>query len=87
MAERIAGRVPVYFCSGLESGLDVMRALATGADFVFLGKAWYFALAAFGPRGLDHLHHILTADMEANMTQIGAASLADLRGRLVGAPD
>ena len=86
VAERVAGRVPVYFCSGLESGLDVMRALATGADFVFLGKAWYFALAAFGPRGLDHLHHILTADMEANMTQIGAASLADLRGRLVGAP-
>lgn len=83
VVERVAGRVPVYFCSGLEGGLDILRALALGADFVFLGKAWYFALAAFGPRGVDHLHHILTADMKSNMTQIGARSLEDLKGRLL----
>ncbi|SDZ16495.1 L-lactate dehydrogenase (cytochrome) [Jannaschia faecimaris] len=83
VAERVAGRVPVYYCSGIEGGLDILRALAVGADFVFLGKAWYFALAALGPRGIDHLHHILTADMVANMTQIGASSLDDLKGRLV----
>ncbi|CUH40334.1 L-lactate dehydrogenase [cytochrome] [Jannaschia seosinensis] len=83
VVERVAGRVPVYFCSGVEDGLDVMRALALGAEFVFLGKAWYYALAAFGPRGVDHLVHILREDMIANMTQIGAPTLADLRGRLL----
>jgi L-lactate dehydrogenase (cytochrome) len=79
----VGGRVPVYYCSGVEGGLDVMRALALGAEFVFLGKAWYFALAAFGRRGVDHLVHILRADMIANMTQIGAERLEDLPGRLI----
>jgi L-lactate dehydrogenase (cytochrome) len=79
----VRGRVPVYYCSGIEGGLDVMRALALGAEFVFLGKAWYFALAAFGRRGVDHLVHILSADMAANMAQIGANTLEELPGRLV----
>ncbi|WP_371155234.1 alpha-hydroxy acid oxidase [Jannaschia sp. 2305UL9-9] len=79
----VGGRVPIYYCSGVQGGLDILRALALGADFVFLGKAWYFALAAFGRRGVDHLVHILRADMTANMMQIGAASLKDLPGRLV----
>ena len=83
VAERVAGRVPVYYCSGVQGGLDILRALALGAEFVFLGKAWYFALAALGPRGVDHLVHVLADDMVANMTQIGAASLDDLPGRLI----
>ncbi|TFL20285.1 alpha-hydroxy-acid oxidizing protein [Jannaschia formosa] len=83
--EAVGGRVPVYFCSGVQGGLDILRALALGAEFVFLGKAWYFALAAFGRRGVDHLVHMLKSDMVSNMTQIGAASLDDLPGRLIPA--
>ena len=87
VVDAVGGRVPVYYCSGVAGGLDVMRALALGADFVFLGKAWYFALAAFGRRGVDHLVHVLSADMAANMTQIGTSRLEDLAARLVQGSD
>ena len=74
---------PLLFDSGVENGADVMRALALGADFVMLGRAWHYALAAFGAAGIDHLIHILTDDMKLSMAQIGAHSLADLPRRLI----
>jgi len=82
-AIRKATRLPVIFDSGVEGGLDILRALALGADFVMLGRAWHAALAALGPRGPAHLAEILKKDLEANMGQLGARSFADLSARLV----
>ena len=75
---RAATALPLIFDSGIEGGLDILRALASGADFVMLGRAWHFALAALGAAGPDHLFHILTQDMIANMGQLGARTLKDL---------
>lgn len=75
--------VPLIYDSGVQSGLDVLRALASGADFVMLGRAWHYALGALGAKGVDHLVHILRADMTANMLQIGARSLEDLADKLI----
>ena len=40
---RAATRLPILFDSGVESGLDILRALALGADFVMLARAAHFA--------------------------------------------
>ncbi|MBT0956034.1 alpha-hydroxy-acid oxidizing protein [Alphaproteobacteria bacterium KMM 3653] len=74
---------PLIFDSGIAGGLDIMRAIALGADFVMSGRAFHYALAAMGPPGVDHLIHMLTDDMQSNMAQIGAKSLADLPERLL----
>jgi L-lactate dehydrogenase (cytochrome) len=81
---RRATDLPIIFDSGVESGLDVIRALALGADFVMMGRAWHYALGALGRAGPDHWMEILTRDMESNMAQIGARRLEDLGGRLMG---
>ncbi|MEM9575989.1 MAG: alpha-hydroxy acid oxidase [Pseudomonadota bacterium] len=70
--------LPLVFDSGIEGGLDILRAYGCGADFVMLGRAFHYALAALGPPGIDHLVDILVKDMEANMGQLGAATLAEL---------
>ena len=75
---RAATNLPLIFDSGIESGLDILRALALGADYVMLGRAFHFALAALGEQGPAHLIDILTLDMTANMGQLGAADLASL---------
>ncbi len=77
-AVRAATKLPLIFDSGVEGGLDILRALALGADFVMLGRAYHFALAALGPDGPDHLTELLKRDIEANMGQLGANEIAAL---------
>ncbi len=77
-AIRAATRLPLIFDSGVEGGLDILRALASGADFVMLGRAFHYALAALGPVGIDHLIDLLAKDMAANMGQLGARTLGEL---------
>lgn len=72
---RAATALPIIFDSGVETGLDILRALALGADFVMLGRAFHYALGALGARGPDHLIDILRADLVANMGQLGARDL------------
>ena len=77
---------PIVFDSGVMGGLDICRALALGADFVMLGRAFHYAVGALGEKGPPHLIDILKADMISNMGQIGARTLADLPGRLFERP-
>jgi L-lactate dehydrogenase (cytochrome) len=79
IARVVDGRLKVLFDSGIEGGLDIMRALSRGADFCLLGRGFLYATAALGARGPDHLYDILKADLEANMIQLGTDSLASLR--------
>ena len=66
--------MPLVFDGGVESGLDILRALALGADFVMMGRAWHYALGALGRDGPKHLANILEEDLIANMSQLGLHS-------------
>ncbi|MDO6800320.1 alpha-hydroxy acid oxidase [Shimia thalassica] len=70
--------MPLIYDSGVAWGLDVMRALAKGADFVMLGRAFQYGVAAFGRKGIDHVIHILRADIQSNMSQLGIEDMDQL---------
>lgn len=74
---------PVLYDGGIDGGLDILRALALGADFCFLGRAFHYAVAALGAAGLAHLIDILKADIEANLGQMQVGSLSELRAALI----
>ena len=79
IVEQVRGRAHILFDSGVRSGLDIMRALALGAEFVLMGRPFIFGVAAFGDDGGDHAAEILLADLKTNMIQCGFATLADIR--------
>ncbi|MEK6217443.1 MAG: alpha-hydroxy-acid oxidizing protein [Boseongicola sp.] len=74
---------PIVYDSGITGGVDILRALALGADFVMLGRAFHYAVGALAQRGVPHLIHILTDDMQLAMGNIGARTLKNLPEKLV----
>jgi len=74
----------IIFDSGVRSGLDIARAMASGADFVMLGRPFLYALAAGGKDTVQHCVRILRDELENVMAQVGAARPADLPLSLVG---
>jgi L-lactate dehydrogenase (cytochrome) len=78
---RAATSLPLIMDGGIEGGLDILRAIALGADFVMMGRGWHFALGALGETGPAHLADILAADLAANMGQLGCATPREVRGR------
>lgn len=74
---------PLIYDSSIEGGLDILRAIALGADFVMLGRAFHYGLGAFGERGADHVVNILMDDMAANMGQMGITRPPQVRRHLL----
>jgi hypothetical protein len=71
--------------SGARSGLDVARALALGAEFVLLGRAFMFAVAALGEAVADLAVELLSIELKQAMGQIGCFELGRLAEHLVRA--
>jgi L-lactate dehydrogenase (cytochrome) len=87
IADAVGDQLTVLADSGVRSGLDVVRMLASGARGVLLGRAWVYALAAGGEAGVRQLLELFAKEMRVAMTLTGAARTADLsRGNLAGCP-
>jgi L-lactate dehydrogenase (cytochrome) len=78
VVEAIAGRIPVLVDGGVRSGLDVVRMLALGADFVLLGRAWAYALAARGQTGVAHALKIIEGEMRVTMALTGCTEIGQI---------
>jgi len=78
VAETIGGKIPVLADGGVRSGLDVVRMLALGADFVLLGRAWAYALAGRGEAGVAHVLKLIEAEMRVAMALTGCTTIGEI---------
>ena len=83
IAETIAGKMPILVDGGVRSGLDVVRMLALGADFVLLGRAWAYALAGAGQEGVAHVLKLIDAEMRVAMALTGCISVKEITGEVL----
>ena len=79
----VGERTTVLVDGGVRSGLDVVRMLALGAQGVLLGRAWAYALAGDGGRGVRHLLALIEAEIRVAMALTGVSRAADIDGDIL----
>ena len=78
IAEAVKGQIAILADSGVRNGLDVVRALALGANAVMLGRAFVYALASEGQAGVEILLDLFVKEMRVAMTLTGSAKISDI---------
>ena len=77
IVERV-GDLPVIMDSGVRRGTDVLKALALGAHFVFVGRPFVYAAAVAGSEGVAHAIAILKTEIDRNLGLLGLTDIKDV---------
>ena len=76
IVDAVGDSTTVLVDGGIRSGLDVLRMLALGARGVLIGRAWAYALAGAGERGVAHVLSLIAAELRVAMALTGRTSVA-----------
>lgn len=77
-AAALKGKTSIILDTGIMSGGDIVAALALGADFTLIGRAYLYGLMAGGRAGVDRSIQILSAQAARTMALMGVASVSEL---------
>lgn len=77
-ARAVAGDMTVMIDGGFRRGTDVLKALALGADFVFVGRPFNYAAAIAGEAGVTHALDLMRQQLLADLGMLGLVSLAQM---------
>ena len=83
IAEVLKPDLKVLVDSGVRSGLDVVRMIALGADTVMLGRAFAYALATDGEKGVANMLDLIAKEMRVAMTLTGAKKITDINADML----
>jgi L-lactate dehydrogenase (cytochrome) len=79
----VRGGLTVAMDSGVRRGSDVLKALALGADFVFVGRPFLYAAAIGGKAGVRHAISLLSLEIDRNMAMLGCTGLGQVGSALL----
>lgn len=80
---RVGRRCQLFVDSGFRRGTEVIKALALGADAVWLGRAALYGLAAGGQSGAEHALALLRGEIDRTLGLLGCTCLEELDASLV----
>jgi L-lactate dehydrogenase (cytochrome) len=83
IAAKYGDQIEVMMDSGVRSGPDIARALASGAKFTFMGRSFMYGAAALGNKGGDHTISLLKTELQQVMEQLCCEKVEDFPFHLV----
>ncbi len=83
IAAKFGKDIKVMMDSGLRSGPDIARTMASGAEFTFLGRSFMYGVSALGKAGGDHTISLLKTELQQVMEQICCEKVEDFSNHLL----
>ena len=78
-----AGNMAIMLDSGIRRGTDVLKALALGADFVFIGRPFLYAATIAGEAGVRHAVKLMREEIDRDMSMLGISSLSEMKREML----
>ena len=78
VAREVGDDMEIILDTGIRSGADIVAAIALGADFTLIGRAYLYGLMAGGRQGVDRAIAILSDQVERTMKLLQVPTLQDL---------
>ena len=83
LAEKFGDQIKIMVDSGLRGGPDIARAMASGADFTFMGRSFMYGVGALGKQGGDHTISLMKRELLQVMEQICCQETAAFKPHLI----
>ncbi|XP_068452252.1 2-Hydroxyacid oxidase 1 [Clinocottus analis] len=83
VVQAVQGRCEVYMDGGVRRGADVLKALALGANAVFMGRPVLWGLACQGEQGVTEVLELLKGELRLAMALSGCRSVSEVSRSLL----
>ncbi|MDN0085483.1 alpha-hydroxy acid oxidase [Crenobacter sp. SG2305] len=83
ICDAVGDKTVVMMDSGIRRGGDVLKALALGAQFVFVGRPFMYAAAVGGEPGVRHGISLLRDEVDRNMAMLGVPTIGEIDGGIL----
>ena len=77
IAKKYGKKIKIMMDSGIRSGPDIARTMASGAAFAFLGRTFMYSVAALGSKGGDHAMGLLKTQLKQIMEQLSCEDVSE----------
>lgn len=84
IVDQVQGRIPILMDGGIRRGTDIVKAIASGANAVLIGRPYLFGLSVGGGNGVTRVVQILKKEFEMAMALCGRRSLTELDRTVLG---
>ena len=81
----VGERLEVHLDGGIRSGLDILRALALGADAVHIGRPYLYGLADAGEAGVERCLAILRRELDQGLAMCGCSNIREVDAHALAA--
>ncbi|MBH0064158.1 L-lactate dehydrogenase [Psychrobacter sp. SZ93C1] len=83
IANSVGQQTKVLLDGGIHNGVDVVKAIALGADSVLIGRSWVYAMAAQGEAGVNKLLALYQQEIAATMGLMGVSRIEELNSDVI----